>query len=147
MAFDPDNLFAKIIRGEIPCHKVYEDEHTFAFLDIFPRTAGHTLVIPKRGAENLLDIEPDVLGHVMACVRKLAPAIVSAVGAGGFMIQQFNGAAAGQSVFHLHVHIVPRTEGERLRQHGAAENKVSDDDLAKVAEKIRAALADGPASC
>lgn len=140
MAFDPDNLFAKIIRGEIPSHKVYEDEHTFAFLDIMPRAEGHTLVIPKRGAENILDIDVDVLAQVMATVRTLAPAIVTAMNAGGFMIQQFNGAAAGQSVFHLHMHIVPRTGGVPLRRHGAEENQMSNEDLAAVAEKIKAAV-------
>lgn len=140
MAFDPDNLFAKIIRGEIPSHKVYEDEHTFAFLDIMPRADGHTLVIPKRGAESILDVEPAVLAHVMATVRTLAPAIVTAMNAGGFMIQQFNGAAAGQSVFHLHVHIVPRTQGIPLRRHGAEENKMSNADLAIIAEKIQDAV-------
>jgi len=140
MAFDPDNLFAKIIRGEIPSHKVYEDEHTFAFLDIMPRADGHTLVIPKRGAESILDVEPSALAHVMATVRTLAPSIVTAMNAGGFMIQQFNGEAAGQTVFHLHVHIVPRTQGLSLRRHGAEENRMSNEDLAMIAKRIQTAV-------
>ncbi len=138
MAYDPDNIFAKMLKGEIPCHKIYEDENTLAFLDIMPRSEGHTLVIPKAGTENLFDVSPEVLANTMAVVQKLAPKIRDAVGAEGVLIQQFNGAAAGQTVFHLHFHIVPRKEGVDLKPH--AGDMADQDELAKTAETIRAAL-------
>jgi len=137
-AYDPDNIFAKILRGEIPCHKLYEDDETLAFLDIMPRTEGHALVITKEPAADLFGITPEGLGALMAVVQKLAPKIQEAVGADGVLIQQFNGAAAGQTVFHLHVHIVPRKEGERMRPEGAT--MADPDALAATAEKIRAVL-------
>ena len=136
--YDPENIFAKILKGEIPCHKLYEDDDTLAFLDIMPRTEGHSLVITKEPATDLFGITPDGLAKLMAVVQKLAPKIKEAVGADGVLIQQFNGAAAGQTVFHLHVHIVPRKEGEAMRPEGA---KMADPDaLAATAEKIRAVL-------
>ncbi|XSG82342.1 MAG: HIT family protein [Methyloligella sp. ZOD6] len=138
MAYDPDNIFAKMLKGEIPCHKVYEDEDTLAFLDIMPRSEGHTLVIPKAETEDLFDVSPDVLAKTMAVVQKLAPKIRDAVGAEGVLIQQFNGSAAGQTVFHLHFHIVPRKEGVELKPH--AGDMADQDELAKTAETIRAAL-------
>jgi len=138
MAYDPDNIFAKMLKGEIPCHKIYEDENTLAFLDIMPRSEGHTLVIPKAETENLFDVSPEVLANTMAVVQKLAPKIRDAVGAEGVLIQQFNGAAAGQTVFHLHFHIVPRKEGVDLKPH--AGDMADQDELAKTAETIRAAL-------
>ena len=138
MAYDDTNIFAKILRGEIPAHKIYEDEDTFAFLDIMPRAEGHTLVITKEKARDLFDISPEALARLMAVVQKLAPQIQEAVGADGVLIQQFNGAAAGQTVFHLHVHIVPRKEGEPLKAHaGKMEVQAK---LAATAEKIRKAL-------
>ncbi|HEX2448239.1 MAG TPA: HIT family protein [Methyloceanibacter sp.] len=138
MAYDPDNIFAKILRGEIPCHKVYEDENTLAFLDIMPRTEGHVLVITKEKARDLFDISPAALGKLMAVVQKLAPKIKEAMGAEGVLIQQFNGAAAGQTVFHLHVHILPRRAGETLKPHaGIIEDQAK---LAAAAEKIRKTL-------
>ncbi len=137
-AYDPDNIFAKMLKGQIPCHKVYEDEDTLAFLDIMPRSEGHTLVIPKAETENLFDVSPEVLAKTMAVVQKLAPKIRDAVGADGVLIQQFNGAAAGQTVFHLHFHIVPRKEGVELKPH--AGDMADQDELAKTAETIRAAL-------
>ena len=138
MAYDDGNIFAKVLRGEIPCHKLYEDEDTLAFLDIMPRTEGHTLVITKEKARDLFDIRPEALGKLMAVVQKLAPKIKEAVGAEGVLIQQFNGAAAGQTVFHLHVHIVPRKEGEPLKPHaGVMADQVK---LAATAEKIRKKL-------
>ncbi len=138
MAYDENNIFAKMLRGEIPCHKLYEDEDTLAFLDIMPRSEGHTLVITKEKARDLSDISPDGLGRLMAVVQKLAPKIKQAVGAEGVLIQQFNGAAAGQTVFHLHVHIVPRKEGEALKPHaGKMEDQAK---LAATAEKIRKTL-------
>ncbi|ODA68360.1 HIT-like protein [Methyloligella halotolerans] len=138
MAYDPDNIFAKMLKGEIPCHKIYEDENTLAFLDIMPRSEGHTLVIPKAETENLFDVSPDVLAKTMAVVQTLAPKIRDAAGADGVLIQQFNGAAAGQTVFHLHFHIVPRKEGVDLKPH--AGDMADQDELAKTAETIRAAL-------
>ena len=139
MAYDDTNIFAKILRGEIPAHKIYEDEDTFAFLDIMPRAEGHTLVITKEKARDLFDISPEALARLMAVVQKLAPQIQEGVGADGVLIQQFNGAAAGQTVFHLHVHIVPRKEGVPLKPHaGKMEDQAK---LAALAEKIRARLA------
>ena len=117
MAYDPNNIFAKILRGEIPCHKLYEDEDTLVFLDIMPRTEGHALVVTKEKARDLFDISPKALAKVMSVVQKLAPKIKEAVGADGVLIQQFNGQAAGQTVFHLHVHIVPIKEGVPVKPH------------------------------
>ena len=139
MAYDNDNVFAKILRGELPCHKVYEDDATLAFMDIMPRADGHTLVIPKEPAINIFDVAPDTLCTLIKTVQKLAPVIRDAMGAGGVLIQQFNEAAAGQMVFHIHFHIVPRWEGERLRPH--AGEMEEPEVLAAHAEKIRAALA------
>jgi histidine triad (HIT) family protein len=139
MAYDESNIFAKMLRGEIPCHKLYEDEDTLAFLDIMPRSEGHALVITKEKAADLFDVTPEALARLMAVVQKLAPRIKAAVGADGVLIQQFNGPAAGQTVFHLHVHIVPRKEGEPLKPHaGRMEDQAK---LAATAEKIRKKLA------
>lgn len=143
MAYDDQNIFAKILRGELPCHKVYEDDHTFAFLDIMPRVRGHTLIVPKTNAENILDVDEENLAHLMATVRKLAPHIVSAMEADGFVVQQFNGEAAGQTVFHLHVHILPRRAGERLKHHASADNMADGDELEDIASRIRAAIEGG----
>jgi histidine triad (HIT) family protein len=138
MAYDENNIFAKVLRGEIPCHKLYEDADTLAFLDIMPRSEGHALVVTKEKARDLFDVSPQALAKLMAVVQKLAPKIKDAVGAEGVLIQQFNGAAAGQTVFHLHVHIVPRREGEALKPHaGKMEDQAK---LAATAEKIRKKL-------
>ena len=138
MAYDENNVFAKVLRGEIPCHKIYEDEDTLAFLDIMPRTEGHALVVTKEKARDLFDVSPEALAKLMAVVQKLAPQIKDAVGAEGVLIQQFNGAAAGQTVFHLHVHILPRKAGETLKPHaGIMEDQAQ---LAATAEKIRKKL-------
>ena len=138
MAYEENNVFAKVLRGEIPCHKIYEDEDTLAFLDIMPRTPGHALVITKEKARDLFDVSPQALAKLMAVVQKLAPQIKDAMGAEGVLIQQFNGTAAGQTVFHLHVHIVPRKEGETLKPHaGKMEDQAK---LAATAEKIRKKL-------
>ena len=112
MSYDTNNIFAKILRGEIPCHKVYEDEHTLAFMDVMPQADGHTLVIPKSPSRNLLDADPAALGPLMASVQKVANAVRKAFGAEGMLIQQFNEPAAGQTVFHLHFHILPRNAGD-----------------------------------
>jgi histidine triad (HIT) family protein len=139
MTYDENNIFAKILRGEIPCHKIYEDEDTLAFLDVMPRTEGHALVITKEKARDLFDIKPEALARLMAVVQKLSPQIKDAMGADGVLIQQFNGAAAGQTVFHLHVHILPRKKGESLKPHaGKMEDQAK---LAATAEKIRKKLA------
>jgi histidine triad (HIT) family protein len=138
MAYDENNIFAKVLRGEIPCHKIYEDDDTLAFLDIMPRTEGHALVVTKEKARDLFDVRPEALAKLMAVVQKLAPQIKNAVGAEGVLIQQFNGAAAGQTVFHLHVHIIPRREGEALKPHAG---KMADQaQLAATAERIRKKL-------
>ena len=106
--YDPQNVFAQIIRGEAPCYKLYEDDDVLAFLDIFPQSYGHTLVIPKRSAaRNILDIDPDALAKVMAVVQRLARVLVEELEPAGVQVAQFNGSPAGQTVFHIHMHIVP----------------------------------------
>ncbi|MFP1633985.1 HIT family protein [Zhengella sp. ZM62] len=136
--YDNDNVFARILRGEIPSHKLYEDDETFAFMDIMPRGDGHCLVIPKRPARNILDVDPDSYAAVGRTVQKLARAVVKAFGADGVTIQQFNEPAGGQVVFHLHVHVIPRFDGVKLKPHtGDMEDQGV---LASNAEKIRAAL-------
>ncbi|WP_170592425.1 HIT family protein [Ruegeria arenilitoris] len=137
-AYDPENIFAKILRGEIPSTRVNEDEDTLAFMDIMPRADGHLLVIPKTPCRNVLDATPEQLAAVMTTVQKLARAVMRAFDAEGVTIQQFNEAAGGQEVFHLHFHVLPRHEGVSLRPPG----KMGDfDEIAKHAERIRAALA------
>jgi histidine triad (HIT) family protein len=139
MAYDRNNVFAKVLRGELPCHKLYEDADTLAFLDIMPRSDGHALVITKEEASDLYDVSSDSLARLMAVVQQLAPQIKEAVGADGVLIQQFNGRAAGQTVFHLHVHIVPIKEGRPLKPHSGT--MADQAELAATAEKIRAKLA------
>lgn len=136
--YDPDNVFAKILRGELPAAKVHEDEHTLAFMDIMPRAPGHTLVIPKTPARNILDITPDALSALMLSAQKVARAVKAGMGADGLTIQQFNESAGGQVVFHIHVHIIPRWEGVSLRPHTGA--MAPKEELMANAEKIRAAL-------
>ncbi|WP_171128977.1 MULTISPECIES: HIT family protein [unclassified Ruegeria] len=136
-AYDPENIFAKILRGEIPSTHVYEDDDTLAFMDIMPRTDGHLLVIPKTPCRNLLDASPEQLAAVMATTKKMALAVKAAFSADGVTIQQFNEAAGGQEVFHLHFHILPRHEGLPMRPPG---NMGDMDAIATHAEKIRAAL-------
>lgn len=137
--YDDSNVFAKILRGELPAHKVYEDEHTFAFMDIMPRSRGHTLVIPKTPARNVLDATPEQLATCMATVQRLSRAVMKAFDATGVTIQQFNEPAGGQVVFHLHFHVLPRWEGVQLGPHTG---KMEDNEvLAANAEKIRQALA------
>ncbi len=135
MTYDPNNIFAKILRGEIPCHKIYEDEHTLAFMDVMPQVDGHCLVIPKAGSRGLLDADPAVLAKVMPVVQKVAKAAVAATGADGFQVRQFNESAAGQTVFHLHFHILPMKEGLPIKPHSGqmADHAI----LAKQAEMIR----------
>ena len=118
VAYDPQNVFAKILRGEIPAHKVYEDEVALAIMDIMPRAEGHTLVIPKRPARGLIDIDPENLALLIKRVQHVAKAVKTAFGADGLTLQQFNESAGGQVIFHLHFHILPRWEGEPLAAHG-----------------------------
>jgi histidine triad (HIT) family protein len=113
--YDPNNLFAKILRGELPAHKVYENDKVFAFLDIMPRAPGHTLVIPKAPARNILDIVADELAELFKATQTVARAAVKTFSADGVTIQQFNEAAGGQVVFHLHVHVIPRKIGVALK--------------------------------
>jgi histidine triad (HIT) family protein len=138
-AYDQNNIFAKILRGELPCYKIYEDEKAFAFLDIMPRAPGHTLVLPKAPARNILDVAPDDLAHVMKVAQKVAKASVQAVGADGVTIQQFNESAGGQVVFHLHVHVIPRKQGVPLKPPASV--KEVPDVLAEQAKRLSAALA------
>lgn len=113
--YDANNIFAKILRGELPAHKVYEDDKAFSFLDIMPRAPGHTLVIPKAPARTFLDIEPDDLAHLIKVTQRIARAAVKVFAADGLTIQQFNEPAGGQVVFHLHVHVIPRKDGVPLK--------------------------------
>ena len=118
-AYDANNIFAKILRGEMPSARVFEDDHVLAFMDVFPQSRGHTLVIAKHSqARNLLDIEPEPLGFLILGVQRVARAVQSALKPDGIVVTQFNGAPAGQTVFHLHFHIIPRWEGVALRPHG-----------------------------
>jgi histidine triad (HIT) family protein len=139
--YDKDNVFAKIIRGELPAAKVYEDAHVLAFMDVFPQARGHTLVVSKKShARNLLDVEPEVLTHLMLDVQRVAKAMKAALKPDGVIVTQFNGAPAGQTVFHLHFHLIPRHAGEPLRPHG--EGGMADpSELAAIAKQIAAEIA------
>lgn len=140
MAYDSSNVFARILRGEIPAHRVREDEHTLAFMDVMPQAEGHVLVIPKYPAENLFDLPPESLTATILATQRVARAVRRAFDAPGVMVAQLNGPAAGQSVFHVHFHVIPRREGIDLRFHARemADPKV----LAAHAERVRAALDD-----
>lgn len=137
-SYDSSNIFAKILRGELPAHKVYEDDKAFAFLDIMPRAPGHTLVIPKTPARNILDVSPDDLAHVMKVAQKIAQAAVKVFRADGVTIQQFNEGAGGQVVFHLHVHIIPRHEGVAMKPPASVKEEPAV--LSDQALKLSAAL-------
>jgi histidine triad (HIT) family protein len=136
--YDPDNIFGKILRGAIPCHKVYEDEHSLAFMDVMPQGEGHTLVIPKAPSRGLLDAEPRTLAALIGTVQRVGRAVKAAFDADGLTLFQYNEPAGGQTVFHLHFHLVPRHDGVPLKRHegGMADNAV----LAEHAARIRAAL-------
>lgn len=137
--YDPQNIFAKILKGDIPSHAVYEDEDTYAFMDVMPQAPGHLLVIPKAASRNLLDADPAVLAKLVPVVQKIARAAKEAFEADGIFVAQFNEPAAGQTVFHLHFHIIPRKESAELRPHsGKMEDPAV---LAANAQKIRAVLA------
>ncbi len=137
-AYDPNNIFAKILKGEIPSVKLYEDEDALAFMDVMPQATGHLLVIPKVGSRNLLDADPTVLSKLIPVVQKLAVAAKEAFDADGVFVAQFNEAAAGQTVYHLHFHVIPRHDGVPLKPHSG---KMEDIEVLKAnAEKIKAAL-------
>lgn len=139
--YDPDNIFGKILRGEIPAHKVYEDEHSLAFMDVMPQGEGHTLVIPKAPSRGLLDAQPQTLAPLIDTVQRVGRAVKAAFAADGLTLFQYNEPAGGQTVFHLHFHLVPRHDGVPLKRHegGMADNAV----LAEHAARIRAALDEG----
>ena len=139
--YDPNNIFAKILRGELPCYKVYEDDKVLAFLDIMPRSPGHTLVLPKAPARNILDIGGDDLSHLITAAQKVAKAAIKAFSADGITIQQFNEGAGGQVVFHLHLHVIPRKAGVAMKP--PASDKEKPDVLAENAKKLAAAIAAG----
>jgi histidine triad (HIT) family protein len=137
-SYDPNNIFAKILRGELPCHKVYEDDKALAFLDIMPRAPGHTLVLPKAPARNIIDVPPLDLAHVATVAQKIARAAMTVFSADGITVQQFNEGAGGQVVFHLHVHVIPRKSGVPMKPPAAEKEKP--DVLAEQAKKLAAAL-------
>ncbi|ESZ41130.1 HIT family hydrolase [Mesorhizobium sp. L2C054A000] len=137
-AYDPSNIFAKILRGEIPSHRVYEDDAVVAFMDVMPQGPGHTLVVPKAQSRNLLDADPATLGRLFTTVQKVALAVKKAFGADGVTILQFNEPASGQTVYHLHVHVIPRFEGIALKPHTGQMEKP--EVLTENAARIRAAL-------
>jgi histidine triad (HIT) family protein len=138
--YDAGNIFAKILRGEAPSVRVFEDEHVMAFMDVFPQARGHTLVIPKHStARNFLEEAPEIVGPLMLGVQRVARAVRAALNPDGIMVSQFNGAPAGQTVYHLHFHIIPRWEGEALGRH--AEGMADVEELKVLAAQIAAKIA------
>ena len=138
MGYDRNNIFAKILRGEIPCVKVFEDARTLAFMDVKPEAEGHVLVVPREDAMDILDLSPQGLAAMMATVQRVARAVDKALVPDGILLKQYNRASAGQSIFHVHFHIVPRHEGVALAPHGKA--MVDAAVLEPIAAKIRTAL-------
>ncbi len=137
--YDPENIFAKILKGDMPCVKLYEDKYVLAFMDVFPQSHGHCLVIPKTEARNLLDVPPDNLTPLIVQTQRLAKAVKSALKPDGIRIMQFNGALAGQTVFHLHFHIIPIYKEDDMKSHTSG--KMADmDALEKIATKIRSEI-------
>lgn len=137
--YDRDNIFAKIIRGEMPAAKVYEDDQVVAFLDLFPQSPGHTLVLPKATCRNMFDIAPDDLQQLIVRVQMIARGVRKALGPDGLTIMQFNGSAGGQTIFHLHFHIIPRYDGVAMKGHGQA-GMADKDELTALAGKIAASI-------
>ena len=135
IAYNPDNIFAKILRGELPCHKVYEDAHALAFLDIMPRLPGHTLVIPTTPCRNLLDCPHEAFGGVMTALQKVARAVMAATSADGLTLLQSNEAAGDQVVLHLHFHLIPRFAGEPLAPYTGV--MADGGELAEMAERVQ----------
>jgi histidine triad (HIT) family protein len=138
MAYDTNNIFAKILRGDVPSVKVFEDDETLAFMDVMPQADGHTLVIPKESAENIFELSPEGAAAMVKTTQKVAKAVQKGLDAPGIMIFQLNGKAAGQSVFHVHFHVVPRSKGIDLKLH--ARGMEPPEKLKAIAEKIKAAL-------
>jgi histidine triad (HIT) family protein len=138
MSYDNQNIFARILRGELPCELLYEDDYTVAFLDLFPQADGHTLVVTREPAVTLLDVSPEGAAHCIATAQKLAIALKKAMAVPAIMLAQFSGAEAGQTVPHLHFHLIPRTSPGMLRPHAAQMEQAST--LKVIAERIRAAL-------
>jgi histidine triad (HIT) family protein len=138
VAYDKNNIFARILRGEAPAHTVLDDEHCLAFMDLMPQSPGHTLVIPKEPAENLFDLSAAGLGHAIATTQRVARAVKAAFQPAGIMMLQLNGADAGQTVFHIHFHVIPRYPGEGLTLH--ARSMADADELAAHAQRIQEAL-------
>lgn len=138
MSYDQQNIFAKIIRGEAPCFKVYEDDKTLAFMDIMPQTEGHTLIIPKEPAENIFDLSPDGVAALVRTTQKISVAVKHVTKAPGILVAQLNGEAAGQTVFHIHFHVIPRFGGIDLSLH--ARDKADFTKLKVLADKIAAAV-------
>lgn len=136
--YDPENIFAKILRGDMPCVKVYEDEQVLAFMDIFPQAPGHVLVVPREPARNLLELTDGALQGAVLRVKWIAKAVRKALAPDGIVMTQYSGAPAGQTVFHVHFHIIPRREGEALGAHGGGQADL--DELRAMAEKIAAAI-------
>jgi histidine triad (HIT) family protein len=133
--YDPQNIFAKMLRGEIPCVKAYEDETVLVIMDIFPQSRGHTLVIPKAESRNILDADPGDVALVAGYLPKLARAVVAATNADGLRLVQFNEVPAGQTVFHLHFHLIPIYAGEEPGRHGSS-GKADDSELRALAKAI-----------
>ena len=138
MTYDPANIFAKILAGEIPAHKVYEDDIALVMMDIFPQARGHVLVIPKAASRNLLDAEPSTLAAIMPLIQRVTIALKAATKADGIRLMQFNEAPAGQTVFHLHFHLIPAYEAQEMASHSAG--KADDAELAALAKTIAAEL-------
>ncbi len=138
-SYDPQNIFGKILRGEIPSHKVFEDDAVLAVMDVFPQARGHVLVLPKAPSRNLLDADPKTLSAAMPRVQRIAKALMEATGADGIRLVQFNETPAGQSVFHLHFHLIPVYESVEIGRHDAG-GRADDADLAALAKAIAAAL-------
>jgi histidine triad (HIT) family protein len=138
MAYDQNNIFAKIVRGEAPAFKVFEDAHTLAFMDIMPQAEGHVLVVPKEGGETIFDISDEAAAALIKATKKVAAAVKSVLGAPGVMLAQLNGPAAGQTVYHVHFHVIPRTGGIDLKLH--ARETADFKKLEALAAKIAAAV-------
>lgn len=138
LTYDPQNIFAKIIAGEIPCVKVFEDEHVLSFMDIYPQSKGHTLVVPKGPAINMIEMEPQDLQNAIVRAQHITRAVKAALEPEGIIFTQFNGEVAGQTIFHVHFHIIPRWSGEALGRHGGGQADL--DELNALAAQIKAKL-------
>ncbi|WP_019961622.1 HIT family protein [Woodsholea maritima] len=138
LTYDPHNIFAKIIAGEIPCVKVFEDDHVLSFMDIYPQSKGHTLVVPKAGAINMIEMEPEDLQNAIIRAQHITRAVKAALEPEGIIFTQFNGEVAGQTIFHVHFHIIPRWADQPLGRHGGGQADL--DDLKALAEQIKAKL-------